>query len=69
MSAMFGIYHGSDGLRHIARRVHNATLILAEGRYLMFTGAVLKPLPLKKHILNKLRGQSRGVHLMCALST
>ncbi|KAJ7422897.1 Glycine dehydrogenase (decarboxylating), mitochondrial [Willisornis vidua] len=31
MSAMFGIYHGSDGLRHIARRVHNATLILAEG--------------------------------------
>ncbi|RMC19450.1 hypothetical protein DUI87_04061 [Hirundo rustica rustica] len=31
MSAMFGIYHGSDGLRHIARRVHNAALILAEG--------------------------------------
>ncbi|KAJ7425404.1 Glycine dehydrogenase (decarboxylating), mitochondrial [Pitangus sulphuratus] len=31
MSAMFGIYHGSDGLRHIAQRVHNATLILAEG--------------------------------------
>ncbi|NXD92529.1 GCSP dehydrogenase, partial [Chaetorhynchus papuensis] len=31
MSAMFGIYHGSDGLRHIAKRVHNATLILAEG--------------------------------------
>ncbi|KAK2513895.1 Gldc [Columba guinea] len=31
MAAMFGVYHGSDGLRHIARRVHNATLILAEG--------------------------------------
>ncbi|XP_053788846.1 glycine dehydrogenase (decarboxylating), mitochondrial isoform X2 [Vidua chalybeata] len=31
MSAMFGIYHGSDGLRNIARRVHNAALILAEG--------------------------------------
>ncbi|KAF4802958.1 Glycine dehydrogenase (decarboxylating), mitochondrial [Turdus rufiventris] len=31
MSAMFGIYHGSDGLKHIARRVHNAALILAEG--------------------------------------
>uniref|UniRef100_A0A8C5TFM5 glycine dehydrogenase (aminomethyl-transferring) n=1 Tax=Malurus cyaneus samueli TaxID=2593467 RepID=A0A8C5TFM5_9PASS len=31
MSAMFGIYHGADGLRHIARRVHNAALILAEG--------------------------------------
>ncbi|XP_068523740.1 glycine dehydrogenase (decarboxylating), mitochondrial [Anas acuta] len=31
MAAMFGVYHGSDGLRDIARRVHNATLILAEG--------------------------------------
>ncbi|KAM6391975.1 glycine dehydrogenase (decarboxylating), mitochondrial [Rhynochetos jubatus] len=31
MAAMFGVYHGSEGLRHIARRVHNATLILAEG--------------------------------------
>ncbi|KAM9367323.1 glycine dehydrogenase (decarboxylating), mitochondrial [Phaethornis superciliosus] len=31
MAAMFGVYHGADGLRHIARRVHNATLILAEG--------------------------------------
>uniref|UniRef100_A0A8B9GKH4 Glycine cleavage system P protein n=1 Tax=Amazona collaria TaxID=241587 RepID=A0A8B9GKH4_9PSIT len=31
MAAMFVVYHGSDGLRHIARRVHNATLILAEG--------------------------------------
>uniref|UniRef100_A0A5F8H1M2 Glycine cleavage system P protein n=1 Tax=Monodelphis domestica TaxID=13616 RepID=A0A5F8H1M2_MONDO len=31
MAAMFAIYHGSSGLKHIARRVHNATLILAEG--------------------------------------
>ncbi|KAM6187522.1 glycine dehydrogenase (decarboxylating), mitochondrial-like [Sarcoramphus papa] len=31
MAAMFGVYHGADGLRHIARRVHNAALILAEG--------------------------------------
>ncbi|XP_062468492.1 glycine dehydrogenase (decarboxylating), mitochondrial [Pezoporus occidentalis] len=31
MAAMFGVYHGSDGLRHIAIRVHNATRILAEG--------------------------------------
>lgn len=46
MSAMFGIYHGSEGLRHIARRVHNAALILAEGVYLMFTETVLKSLPL-----------------------
>uniref|UniRef100_A0A2R8ZDA7 Glycine cleavage system P protein n=1 Tax=Pan paniscus TaxID=9597 RepID=A0A2R8ZDA7_PANPA len=31
MAAMFAIYHGSHGLEHIARRVHNATLILSEG--------------------------------------
>uniref|UniRef100_A0A8C9G7T6 Glycine cleavage system P protein n=1 Tax=Pavo cristatus TaxID=9049 RepID=A0A8C9G7T6_PAVCR len=31
MAAMYGVYHGSDGLKDIARRVHNATLILAEG--------------------------------------
>ncbi|XP_044128488.1 glycine dehydrogenase (decarboxylating), mitochondrial [Bufo gargarizans] len=31
MAAMFGVYHGPNGLKHIARRVHNATLILAEG--------------------------------------
>uniref|UniRef100_A0A8C5YP11 Glycine cleavage system P protein n=1 Tax=Marmota marmota marmota TaxID=9994 RepID=A0A8C5YP11_MARMA len=31
MAAMFAIYHGSQGLKHIARRVHNATLILSEG--------------------------------------
>uniref|UniRef100_A0A8C0G6M0 Glycine cleavage system P-protein N-terminal domain-containing protein n=1 Tax=Chelonoidis abingdonii TaxID=106734 RepID=A0A8C0G6M0_CHEAB len=31
MAAMYGVYHGSNGLKHIARRVHNATLILAEG--------------------------------------
>uniref|UniRef100_A0A4X2K9D1 Glycine cleavage system P protein n=1 Tax=Vombatus ursinus TaxID=29139 RepID=A0A4X2K9D1_VOMUR len=31
VASMFAIYHGSSGLKHIARRVHNATLILAEG--------------------------------------
>ncbi|XP_075683416.1 glycine dehydrogenase (decarboxylating), mitochondrial isoform X2 [Rhinoderma darwinii] len=31
MAAMFCVYHGPNGLKHIARRVHNATLILAEG--------------------------------------
>ncbi|KAJ7383841.1 hypothetical protein OS493_025717 [Desmophyllum pertusum] len=31
MSAMYAIYHGPKGLRNIARRVHNATLLLAEG--------------------------------------
>jgi len=33
MSAMYAVYHGPDGLRHIGNRVHNATVILAEGRY------------------------------------
>ncbi|KAM9329715.1 glycine dehydrogenase (decarboxylating), mitochondrial [Gastrophryne carolinensis] len=31
MAAMFCVYHGANGLKHIARRVHNATLILSEG--------------------------------------
>lgn len=31
MSAMYAVYHGPDGLRHIGNRVHNATVILAEG--------------------------------------
>lgn len=48
MAAMFGVYHGSDGLMHIARRVHNATLILAEGEYLIFAETVLKYLHLLK---------------------
>lgn len=44
MAAMFGVYHGSDGLRDIARRVHNATLILAEGEYLMIAYTIPKSL-------------------------
>lgn len=31
MAAMYAIYHGPDGLKHIGKRVHNGTLILAEG--------------------------------------
>lgn len=31
MSAMYAIYHGPDGLRQIADRVHCYTLLLAEG--------------------------------------
>lgn len=31
MSAMFAVYHGSDGIKHLANRVHNAALILAQG--------------------------------------
>ncbi|XP_012691371.2 glycine dehydrogenase (decarboxylating), mitochondrial [Clupea harengus] len=31
MAAMFAVYHGPQGLRHIAERTHNAVLILAEG--------------------------------------
>ncbi|KAG9331525.1 hypothetical protein JZ751_018928, partial [Albula glossodonta] len=30
MAVMFAIYHGPQGLKHIAKRTHNATLILAE---------------------------------------
>ncbi|KAG9354153.1 hypothetical protein JZ751_012277 [Albula glossodonta] len=31
MAAMFAVYHGPQGLQHIASRTHNATVILAEG--------------------------------------
>jgi len=31
MSAMFAVYHGPEGLRSIAERVHNGVLLLAEG--------------------------------------
>lgn len=31
MSAMYTIYHGPKGVKNIAKRVHNATLLLAEG--------------------------------------
>uniref|UniRef100_A0A673LXE4 Glycine dehydrogenase (decarboxylating), mitochondrial-like n=1 Tax=Sinocyclocheilus rhinocerous TaxID=307959 RepID=A0A673LXE4_9TELE len=31
MAAMYALYQGPQGLRHIAERTHNATLILAEG--------------------------------------
>jgi len=31
MSAMYGVYHGPSGLLNIAKRVHNAALILANG--------------------------------------
>uniref|UniRef100_A0A673CE16 glycine dehydrogenase (aminomethyl-transferring) n=1 Tax=Sphaeramia orbicularis TaxID=375764 RepID=A0A673CE16_9TELE len=31
MAAMFALYHGPQGLKHIAERTHNAVLILAEG--------------------------------------
>lgn len=31
MSAMYAVYHGPEGLRSIAERIHNGVLILAEG--------------------------------------
>ena len=31
ISAMYAIYHGHQGLREIANRVHRSTLLLAEG--------------------------------------
>ena len=31
MSAMYAVYHGPEGLKNIANRVHNSTLILAKG--------------------------------------
>jgi glycine dehydrogenase len=31
IAAMYAVYHGPDGLRHIARKVHNTAVVLAEG--------------------------------------
>jgi len=31
ISAMYAVYHGPQGLENIARRIHNATLLLAKG--------------------------------------
>ncbi|KAK4876317.1 hypothetical protein RN001_012739 [Aquatica leii] len=31
MSAMFGVYHGPQGLKDIATKIHNMTLVLAQG--------------------------------------
>lgn len=31
VSAMYAVYHGPSGIANIAKRVHNAALILAEG--------------------------------------
>ena len=31
MSAMYAVYHGPDGLRHIGTRIHNGARILAKG--------------------------------------
>lgn len=36
MAAMFALYHGPQGLKHIAERTHNAALILAEGKFVVF---------------------------------
>ena len=56
MSAMYAVYHGPNGLLNIAKRVHNAALILAQGLWLFkFTlicsdGRWLKPIPVERII-------------------
>ena len=38
MSAMYAVYHGPGGLRHIGTRVHHGALILAEGMCILNAG-------------------------------
>ena len=33
MSALYAVYHGPEGLKRIAKRVHHCAMILSEGRY------------------------------------
>lgn len=35
MSAMYAIYHGPQGLKDIAHRVHKAALLLAQSMYIV----------------------------------
>lgn len=42
MAAMYALYHGPQGLRHIAERTHKATLILAEGLSLVTCSLIMK---------------------------
>ena len=36
MAAMYAVYHGPQGLKSIAQRIHNSTLILAKGNFQLF---------------------------------
>ncbi|XP_050402682.2 glycine dehydrogenase (decarboxylating), mitochondrial [Patella vulgata] len=70
MSAMFACYHGPEGLRHIADRIHNATRILAEGvrnaghtviNEMFFDTITFLPVNGKDEIIN--RSDSKKVNL------
>lgn len=43
MAAMYALYHGPQGLKHIAERTHKATLILAEGLSSVICSAIHEP--------------------------
>lgn len=45
MAAMYALYHGPQGLKHIAERTHNAALILAEGNFFSENTALLVAAP------------------------
>lgn len=36
ISAMYAVYHGPKGLKDIAQRVHDSTLLLAEGKLVLY---------------------------------
>ncbi len=42
MAAMYALYHGPQGLKHIAERTHNAALILAEGKFIVLVFFLLE---------------------------
>lgn len=45
MAAMYALYHGPQGLKHIAERTHNAALILAEGKFFSQNRTLLDAVP------------------------
>lgn len=59
MAAMFALYHGPQGLKHIAERTHNAALILAEGKS---NPLKISPCKIKLHFIHH---KDIFCHLFC----
>jgi glycine dehydrogenase len=58
MASMYAVYHGPDGLRRIAERIHGLTLVLAEGLHRL--GYEVGPVPCFDTL--RIRPMSRAPH-------
>jgi Glycine cleavage system protein P (pyridoxal-binding), N-terminal domain len=60
MSAMYAVYHGPQGLKDIATRVHNCTLLLAQGKRVKNLWNTVSPVV--KHLLAMQKGPGCKLH-------